>query len=301
MTDEMPQMIPVPIGAFVKGPRMRIGPEERVQKPFPLKRVVILGMGFSLWDYIYKAYGEPTDIGEPGVEVWGMNYAGWPFRVDRVFNMHDFEAPEHAEVMKGYLRIPETSVVSIRSYDWLPNSWEFPLQEVLEDGLCGIPYLKNTTSYAVAFAILCRVQCIDLYGCDFDYDQNIVQTDKFEQGRANLEFWLGKALAYGINVNVAPSGTLLGASSVAKAQTIEFYGYGAYKSEWEIIDGKLSPNWLGFRKEPKMEDLEKTIEPLEPEHQESKPLVEAPPATDEFVAVGSSLFSDPTKLKQAAE
>lgn len=256
------QFVPqsIPIGAFVNGPRHRIGPEDRVLKPKPLKKAIILGMGFSLWDFIHKSYGNPSHLGEEGTEVWSINYAGFVFKSDLIFNIHDFEDPEHFPIMQHYNKVPDAKVVSIRSYDWLPNSWEYPLHEVLEDGLCGIPYLRNTTAYAMAFAILSRVPQVEIYGCDFDYDEAIVKDlDRFERGRANLEFWIGKAAAYGIDVHVAPSGTLLAASDVAKKQTIEFYGYGRYKSIWEIENGVVSPDWKGFQIEPKVEDLEKSI------------------------------------------
>lgn len=251
----------IPIGAFVNGPRYRIGTEDRVLKPYPLKKVIILGMGMSLWDFIHSSYGNPSHLGEEGTEIWSINYAGFVFQSSLVFNMHDFEDPTHREVMSAYSKIPATKVVSIRSYDWLSNTYEYPLQEVLEDGMCGVPYIRNTTSYALAFAILCRVPNVEIYGCDFDYDQTLVSTgDHFERGRANLEFWIGKAIAHGINVYVAPSGTLMGAIDVAKSGTIEFYGYGKYKSVWDVPPGSVSPKWVGFDQGANFADVASAID-----------------------------------------
>lgn len=297
----------IPIGVGVSGPRKRIGPEDKVLKPYPLKKVIILGMGFSMIDFIHQSYGNPSHLGEEGTEIWAINYAGFTFNADVIFNLHDFEDHAHHEVMKAYAKLPNTKIVSIRSYDWLPNSWEYPLQEILEDPLCGVPYLTNTTAYLIAFAIACRVPEIQIYGCDFDYDEKIVQSadGRYERGRANVEFWIGKAVSFGINVTVAPSGTLLNASVVARSGTIEFYGYGRYKSIFSADEGMANPSWNGFQVQP-IVDLPDGPLPIN----EGISLKEevtvtlhkgTPPATDDFVAPGSSLFSDPTKMKAAAE
>jgi hypothetical protein len=251
------QVVALPIGIGSNGPRFRIGPEERVYLPKPVKKVIILGMGFSLWDFIHGAYGNPSHLAEEGTEVWAINYAGFVFRCDLVFNMHDFDDPVHKEVMSAYTRMPHTKVISIKSYDWMPNSYEYPLQEILEDPMCGAPYLENTTAYMIALAMASRAESILLYGCDFDYDPDVVINvgDKTEKGRSNVEYWLGRATSFGINVQVAQSGTLLNSSTVTKKGRILFYGYGdQYKA---VFDAEQK--WIGFEKAPSFDQLDEQL------------------------------------------
>jgi hypothetical protein len=251
----------VPVGIFTHGPRLRAGsPEERVLKPYELDEVTILGMGLSAWDFIHMSYGNPTHFGNPKHQVWTLNYGAYVFRSDLCFNLHDFgDGDAHGGNFRAYAHVPDTKIVSVRAYDWLPNSYEYPLHEVLEDGMCGVPYLKNTTAYAIAFAILCRVKKINLFGADFDYDPRTVEAgEKFERGRANVEFWLGRATAYGIDVSVAPSSTLLGAAEIAHEKTIRFYGYeDTLRPEWSL-EGNQG-RFIGFTKSPSFTEMQAQI------------------------------------------
>jgi len=251
----------IPIGAFSKGPRFRLGDPDRVMLPKPLKKVIILGMGHSLFDWVHECYGEMQVISEPGVEIWSINYAGFAMHSHVCFNMHDLESEEntaHRTIFEAYAKIPHLKVVSIKSYDWLPNSYEYPLQEIMEDPYSSVPYFTNSTSYLIAYAIACRAKEIRIYGCDFDYDERLLQVNKFERGRANMEFWLGRASAYGCLLTVAQHSTLLAASEIKQSGRIPFYGYGAKQPEFELTD-ENHPVMMGFvQSQP---DAEKILEP----------------------------------------
>ena len=258
MPEVIRQELP-PVGAHSSGPRYRIGPEERVLKPYKLKKAVILGMGFSIVDYIQRSYDQAYIGTEEGTEVWTINYGAFPFRCDLCFNIHDLDNG-HDDRFKAYKLMPDTKVVSVKSYDWLQNSFEYPMQEIMEDHLCGTPYLKNTTSYVLAFALACRVEEIEMYGCDFSYDKEFIghEVDRYEAGRANVEFWLGMLVARGIAVKMAPTCSLMGASQVAREHKISFYGYGQYEPDWEIKDGTMT--FKGFTKQVTMDEAQAAIE-----------------------------------------
>ena len=218
------------VGEFTSGaPRVRLGVEEKVLKPYPVERVVLLGMGYSLWDYIHQSYGKPP-ARDGKTEVWTLNYAGWVFKSDLCFNMHDFDDQSHEGIFENYLNYPELRVMSIRSYDRFPNVWEYPMQEVVEDELANGLYFTNSTAYAIAFALACRVKHLEIFGCDFDYNPQIIDTgDRFEKGRACLEYWLGVAQARGMEIGIGAHCTLLNMNNVAEQGRVSFYGYGGYK------------------------------------------------------------------------
>lgn len=229
----------IPIGAFSNGPRVRRGPEEKVFLPRKLDKVIILGMGHSLFDWIHECYGEYPLAAEPGTEIWSINYSGFAMHSHVCFNMHDFDGddnPEHRKIFEGYARMPNLKVVSVKSYDWLPNSYEYPLQEVMEDPYASVPYFTNSTSYLVALAIACRVKELKIYGCDFDYDEKFLDVNRFERGRANMEFWLGRASAYGCLLTIARHSSLLAASTIEQAHRIPFYGYGRHQPEFTLTE-----------------------------------------------------------------
>lgn len=263
MADEAQELqrVEIPIGSFSKGPRFRLGDPEKVFMPRKLDKVIILGMGHSLFDWVHECYGEAPIFGHEGVEVWSINYAGFAMHSHVCFNMHDLDSEDnkhHRHIFEAYAKLPHLKVVSIRSYDWLPNSYEYPLQEVMEDPYASVPYFTNSTAYLIALAIACRAKEIRIYGCDFDYDERLLQVNKFERGRANMEFWLGRASAYGCLLTVAQHSTLLAASDIKQHGRIPFYGYGAKQPEFQLTDAN-HPVMMGFT-EAKPE-AEKILEP----------------------------------------
>lgn len=244
------QRVEIPIGAFSRGPRHRLGDPSKVFLPHPVEKVIILGMGHSLFDWVHESYGDAPIFAQPGVEVWSVNYSGLLMHCHVCFNMHDLEGddnPEHRRIFEAYAHMPHVKVVSIKSYDWLPNSYEYPLQEIMEDPYASVPYFTNSTSYLVAMAIACRAKEIKIYGCDFDYDERFLDVNKFERGRANMEFWLGRASAYGCLLTVAQHSTLLAASEIKASGRIPFYGYGKQQPQFQLTDQNL-PIMMGFDK-----------------------------------------------------
>lgn len=252
----------IPIGMFSKGPRLRMGDPARVFMPHPVKRVVILGMGHSLFDWVHECYGEVPLLADPETQIWSINYAGFAMHSHVCFNMHDLESSEntaHRTIFEGYKFLPHVKVVSIKAYDWLPNSYEYPLQEIMEDPYASVPYFTNSTSYLVAMAIACRAKEIRIYGCDFDYDERLLDVPRFERGRANMEFWLGRASAYGCSLTVAAHSSLLGMSEVKHSGRIPFYGYGLKQPQFELTEHN-QPLLMGFD-DPPPPEAEKILEP----------------------------------------
>lgn len=245
------ERVEIPIGAFSKGPRHRINAtEDRVFKPHPVDTVVILGMGQSLFDWVHDCYGDAPIYAQPGVEIWSINYSGLVMHSNVCFNMHDLEDPsnlEHRKIFEAYALHKNLKVVSTKTYDWLPNSYEYPLQEIMEDPYASVPYFTNSTAYLIAMAIACRAKEIKIYGCDFDYDERFLAVNKFERGRANMEFWLGRASAYGAVLTIGRHSTLLAASTIQEAGRIPFYGYGNTQPQFELTEDH-HPIMIGFDK-----------------------------------------------------
>ena len=111
----------------------------------------------------------------------------------------------------------------------------YPIEEVLK--ACGCHYLNNTVSYAVAFAIWIKLVRLN-------YLVLILATKVIcilQAGRASVEFWLGKAMNLGTQVEVAHSSYLL---DTAIPQDEKLYGYHRLEDPLVVItdeNGHLVP------------------------------------------------------------
>lgn len=159
-----------------------------------------------------------SEIGQPFNEVWAINHMGKLLRdVDLIIAMDDLMREK--ERYEGMLNT-DVPVLTSKAYDEF-NCIEYPLREVIKDlnptesSYLGT-YLRNSVTFAVAYAIYKKFDRISLYGCDFYYDGG----SKSEQARANCEFWLGFAHARGIKIEVSKGSTTL---DMNKPHI--FYGY----------------------------------------------------------------------------
>jgi len=234
---------------------LRFGKEENVLKPYPLKKVVILGMGLSIIDWMRGSYAVPPEHMEEGSEIWTVNRAGLVFRSHKTFTGHTPEVlPEESHEV--YRKIGGM-VVSLKAIPGVENNFEYPLAEVIE--AFNENYIMNTVSYAIAFAMLCGVKRIELYGCDYNYRAemmgNVKQTP-YEHGRANVEYWIGLARAKGIFIGVGQSSMLL---DIAERVRTGMYGFGEAQPTFEHgKDGKLILK--DMPQPPSFAEVEGTIE-----------------------------------------
>lgn len=171
------------------------------------KTVAVLGMGPSCIDYITDTC---TQEFEPGFadEVWAVNMASNTFHHDVVFWMDDLEDQENFKPgLFSCLRRRGKPVITSKRYeDIVPNSYDFPIEEVSKIGMpmFGHPYLANGIAQLIGYAIWKGVKLLKLYGADFTYPNR----NYAEAGRACTEAWIVLADKYGMQVKLAPSSSL---------------------------------------------------------------------------------------------
>ena len=173
------------------------------------KTVAIVDMGKSWFDYnLAKSHGSHFD------EIWTINAVASVIYHDRVFMMDPSsrfldgdDAGGQTDSMSKLLQEHEGPIYTCELDDRCPGLVEYPIKEVL--GACGCHYLNNTVSYAIAFALYNKVGKVRLFGIDFSYRGNLYFA---EAGRASVEFWLGKCMNAGIQVEVASTSSLLDTS-----------------------------------------------------------------------------------------
>ena len=183
------------------------------------KTVAIVGMGKSWFDYnLAKSHGSHFD------EVWAINSVASVIYHDRVFMMDPAsrfldtdDAGGQTDSMSKLLQEHQGPVYTCELDDRCPGLVEYPIKEIL--GACGCHYLNNTVAYAVAFALYNKVAKVKMFGVDFSYKGNLHFA---EAGRACVEFWLGKCMHAGIQVEVAGTSGLLDTSVPPEEK---LYGY----------------------------------------------------------------------------
>ncbi len=205
------------------------------------KHVAIVALGPSSLGFIRAA---ETAGGTKAFcdECWGINMVGGVLQVDRIFHMDDLKIQELrieygspiAEKLKGQLAWMKTTDVPIytsRAYKDYPSSVDYPLEDVIRS--CGVPYFNNTSIYAICYAIHLKVKKISLFGYDFTYPDVAAA----ETGRGCCEFWVGRAMKAGIEVQIAPDSTLL---DTCLPHSKRFYGYDTIDLNVEIRDGDVT-------------------------------------------------------------
>ncbi len=215
--------------------------------------VAILGLGPSVTQYLEvskRAGGRHVD------EVWGINSLGDVFNCDRVFHMDDVRIQESraagrpesniAAMLRWIKRHPGPIYTSC-CVDGYPGLVEFPLRDVVAK--FGQAYFNSTAAYAVAFAVHLGVKRIELYGFDFTYPN----AHHAEKGRACVEFWLGIAVANGIDVKVPHVSSLLDACSPEE----RLYGYDAVEVSFSRTDaGALNVDFKAREQLPTAAEIE---------------------------------------------
>lgn len=172
------------------------------------KEVAIVALGGSYFDYVMSRINSFSYD-----EVWGINSVGAVFHVDRTFMMDpasrfldDVKAGTQTGIGREFLlETPNKGpIYSCCLDERVPEIVEYPLQEVVS--YTSFSYFSNTVAYAIAFSIYSKVKKLHLFGIDFSYRENLHLA---EAGRACVEFWCALALSKGIQIQVAPSSSLL--------------------------------------------------------------------------------------------
>jgi len=169
------------------------------------KRLIILGSGPEWRNCPYDA------------EVWAvgkmitLDYP--PKKVDRLFQMDDLDhlltirrGVITREKYAGLANKADVPFYSVRTYEDIPKSIEYPLKKVM-DKVGRVPYFQNAIAYMLALAIAEEYTEINLYG--------VAQmgAHEYTNERACVEFWLGVAGGMGRATNImTPSSLLRGTS-----------------------------------------------------------------------------------------
>jgi hypothetical protein len=164
-----------------------------------------------------------TDFSTYPNPLWTINGA-WYYHPNSVlgWNMDNMKDPcmrEHPQadwyysLFEGKEGIP---IITTKEWDEWPRCVKYPLEEVLI--ATKQAYFTETIQYMIAFAIMCDVECIEFFGCDY------MLHDRQPGQRANSEWWLGYAHAKGIRIKVSPYSNLMKAMKIPPFKT-GFYGY----------------------------------------------------------------------------
>lgn len=207
--------------------------ESRVLKPFPLDEVIIVGMGATAVQFINHCFEVGYSADGVKSQVWAINNAAHAFNCDLAWSVHDGPMMKLDRFKKGgkfYLSDLKVPLVLAEALEEYPTSVEYPLAEVF--AAFNETYFNNTTAYMIAFAMLCGVKTIRMFGTDYNYNGHRV----FENGRPCTEYWLGRARERGIEVFVTPNGNLMDAS-LRKSDGV--YGYTLQPLAELDADGKV--------------------------------------------------------------
>jgi hypothetical protein len=197
--------------------------------------VAIVGLGRSHQDYIFEcaAHGSRKAVAD---ETWAINAMTNIIQWDLAIAMDHPELPFIKEKIekglnsyKGYQMFDEDrTILSADTHPDYPAFKKYPLEDVIN--CIKIPYLNNSVSYALAYAILKEVPTVKMYGLDFFYPGEDDKKHIHEAGRSNVEFLIGIALSRGMAIHIAQNSSLLD-NNVPLDQ--KFYGYlNQPKTEW---------------------------------------------------------------------
>jgi hypothetical protein len=181
--------------------------------PYPIETLVILGMGQSSQSWAGLMAEQPGF----DAQVWTINSGMRAFRHDVVFDMHTEEYIEQQEDTKreriaerrGWMKIHNKPIVMPKALDDYPTSMTYPLKLVMDT--LKTDYFTNGMAYMLALACLCEVKMIYMIGADY----MVAKPDGrvfVEDGRACLEYWLGRLVERGCQVRVTDKSALLAAN-----------------------------------------------------------------------------------------
>lgn len=137
-------------------------------------------------------------------EVWAVNSGAEVFACDKVWLMDDLrKMQQRYPAWAQRLRSLDKPIVTCRHYDEWPTSVEYPLMDVLK--CIQDDFLTNTVAYAIAYAIMTKVEDLYLFGCDFMYPGSLV----VEPGAESCAYLLGIAKERGVHWRLPSESTLM--------------------------------------------------------------------------------------------
>ena len=219
------------------------------------EHVVILGLGPSLEAYVdkVKRFGSRQAFAD---EVWGINAVGDVIQCDRVFHLDDVRVQEARAArapqsnianMVKWLRTHPGPIYTSQLVEGYPGLVEYPLEAVINS--TGFAYFNGTAAYAAAYAIHLGVKRISFFGADYTY----ASSHFAERGRGCLEFWIGMAVAKGIEICIPDKSSLLDACEPDNS----FYGYdGATVKLAKRDDGSMQVTFVP-KELPTAEEIER--------------------------------------------
>ena len=190
------------------------------KKRFAGRAITIIGNGPS----VMQGYDKETDSAQfaniqTDNPVWTVN-GGWMiYKSELGFAMDDLRfnnKPDHISTFQLHCREINCPLITSTAYPEYPKSVAFPLAEMVKK----IPFrlYHETLHYMLAFAILCEVESITMFGCDYT-------ADKEPWARAGAEAWIMTASLMGINVMVSTESNLLKMQQVETWEDSQYYGY----------------------------------------------------------------------------
>lgn len=229
--------------------------EDAPPKRTKLRHVAILGLGPSVDQYtnVCKRLGGKHAFCD---ETWTINSLGSVIQSDLIFHMDDVRIQEirakakpesNIARMLEWMKHTNVPIITSRRHDDYPTTVDFPLEQAIND--LKHDYFNSTAAYAVAFAILMRVERISLFGCDFTYPN----AHHAEKGRACVEFWLGVATNRGIKITLPKESTLMDAMLSSQER---LYGYDTQDVILEADGDRMKVKFKDCEKLPTAEEIE---------------------------------------------
>lgn len=190
------------------------------KKRYSGKAITIIGNGPS----IMQNYDKESDTAEfvniqTDNPVWTLNGGWMVYKSEIGFAMDDLRLnnkPDHVETFQLHCKEITCPLITSTAYPEYPKSIEFPLADMVKK----IPFrlYHETVHYMLAFAILCGVRSITMFGCDYKHG-------KEPECRAGTEAWIMAASLMGIEVMVSTESALLKRSQVEMWEDGQYYGY----------------------------------------------------------------------------
>ncbi len=228
--------------------------DEGYLEPSFLEEVVIIGHGATRDDF-WKENHRSIEIQEKRkkgtLEVWGLNHTAFVYKVDKVFNMHDLEMLKICEPHWPYIDFYERylpddiPLVTVKSIPTIPQSVRYPLELVIQE--FESTYFSSGLPYLIAYALLCNVQRISFYGCDFEYPGR----NAYEVGRGCVEYWLGIGKQYnGLEVSFPLESTMMDVRWRLGERPAGRFGYGKLYGYWDRYPIIISGGYVSHFNEP---------------------------------------------------
>ena len=169
------------------------------------RSVALIGLGPSLREYLHDSFRKKNVFHVD--EVWGINTAHRPLKVDKIWTMDDL----HGTLSHNYsdwaneLRLETKPIITCKQYDDFPTSVAYPIDAVQD--YYKSDFFNTTIAYALAYAGFIGVETLYIYGIDFYYPN----AQMVESGLGGASYWLGRIEEKGVRYKIPASSTLLDA------------------------------------------------------------------------------------------